>query len=308
MVVCSAPGKLILFGEHAVVFGEPALSMAVNLRIRTEAEVSSKFSVNDQDLQKQKHSYVYECIENVWKGEPLSLRIDSGIPSAAGMGSSAAVTVSTLGALLRLKGEFDPVLIAKKGFEIEYEVQGSASPIDTTTTTHGSGILVAREARNNLLWVIRKDGKEWYLHECDLPEMKLVVGDTGIRSRTGPLVAKVRSYVEESSFARDVVSEIGQITLQAVEALSDGDFVSVGALMIRNHNLLSVLGVGHPKLDNLVRVASDLSYGAKTTGAGGGGSMIALTDDPLEVAKVIRENGGKAYIVKYEKRGVIVEC
>ena len=89
-----------------------------------------------------------------------------------------------------------------------------------------------------------------------------------------------------------------------MKALQQKDLVSVGHLMDRNHALLTELGVGHPALDRLVSAARPSSYGAKLTGAGGGGSMFALTDRPSKTAEAIRSAGGKAFVVQADSRGV----
>jgi mevalonate kinase len=307
MVVCSAPGKLILFGEHAVVFGEPALSIAVDLRVRVSAEGSDAFTVDGRSLDVRKNRYLKRAIEEFWRGGPLEMRVDSSVPVAAGLGSSAAVTVSTLGALLQMRGEFNPVAIARGGFHVELKVQGNASPIDTTTCTHGGGILVEKNSSSGLLWSLSRDDKEWFLHDCPLPDLSLVVGDTGVKAETGPLVAGVRKLAAESKAAREQIKEIGRITLEGKAALQNGDLSLAGDLMSRNHKLLNSLGVGHPALDKLVSACRGLSYGAKLTGAGGGGSMLALTDQPEELADRIGEAGGKPYIVRYSPEGVRLE-
>ncbi|MFQ5909660.1 MAG: mevalonate kinase [Thermoplasmata archaeon] len=307
MAECSAPGKLILFGEHAVVLGEPALSIAVDLRVSTRAERSAIFKVNGKSIGRRKYRYVKGAIEEVWRGEPLALRVNSELPVAAGLGSSAAVTVSTLGTLLHLMGEFDPVTVARNGFQVELRVQGNASPIDTTTSTHGGGILVDGSAGSGLLWRLSRDDTEWFLHDCPLPDLSVVVGDTGIKAETGPLVSRVRKLTARSQVARDQIKKIGRITLRGKAALQEGDFSLAGELMNQNHELLNALGVGHPALEKLISACEGLSYGAKLTGAGGGGSMIALTDEPEEVAMSIKGAGGEPFIVRYGREGVRLE-
>lgn len=307
MVECSAPGKLILFGEHAVVFGEPALSIAVDLRVRTKAEESREFQINGESLEHRRNRYIKRAIEGVWQGGPLALQVDSELPVAAGLGSSAAVTVSTLGAVLQMQGEFNPVSIAQNGFHVELEVQGNASPIDTTTSTHGGGILVGKTAGPGLLWSLSSNDKKWFLHDCPLPDISLVVGDTGVKGETGPLVSGVKDLAAKSQTARDHIKEIGRLTLQGKKALQEEDLTLAGELMKQNQELLDAIGVGHPALDRLISACEKLSYGAKLTGAGGGGSMIALSDEPEEVANAIKEAGGRPIIVNYSKNGVRLE-
>ncbi|MFQ5883969.1 MAG: mevalonate kinase, partial [Thermoplasmata archaeon] len=179
--------------------------------------------------------------------------------------------------------------------------------IDTTTSTEGHAVYLAKEKDKGFLWMIEKGDKKWFLHARDIPRMKIVVGNTGIKARTGPLVENVRKLVERDDSAKEAVREIGNITLEGVDALRNENFDKVGKLMNRNHKLLGSLGVGHRLLDKYVEAALPLSYGAKLTGAGGGGSMIAITDHPEEVSERIAELGGRSFIVETEDRGVIVD-
>ena len=304
-MAASAPGKLILFGEHAVVFGKPALSTAVNLRTEVYARPHREWLADGGPLDEPKYRYVKAAVARTWKGGPLWFEVRSMIPAGAGLGSSAAVTVASLAALAGLRGEaIDRPALAREAFAIEHDVQGRASPIDTTTATAGGGVLVRPVEGEGLLWTIRRDTRRWCLHRCVLPRLTFVVGNTGISAATGPLVAGVKARVDASPEAAAQVEEIGQLTLDGLAALRANDLEAAGRLMDRNHELLNALGVGHPKLDRLVAAARRHSYGAKLTGAGGGGSMFALTDEPEKVAADLRAAGGKAFLLESEPDGV----
>ncbi len=114
----------------------------------------------------------------------------------------------------------------------------------------------------------------------------------------------MKRYVDHSSFAREVVEEIGSLTLDGLKRLRDQDMVGLGELMTRDHKLLAILGVSCQALDKLVEAALPYSYGAKLTGSGGGGSMIALTDRPEQVAEGIKNKGGTPFIVHTGVPGV----
>jgi len=304
MARASAPGKLILFGEHAVVFGEPALATAIDLRTEVYARLHDEWLVDGASLRDTKYAYVRHAVESSWKGPPLWLEIRSMIPLGCGLGSSAAVTVATLGALAALQGPIDAESIARAAFEVEHAVQGRASPIDTSTATHGAAVLVTGDAGEGLLWRIEKGDRHWCLHDSPLPAARFVVGNTGIVAATGPLVAGVKTRVERDPRAAAAVAEIGEITIEGLRALQRRDLVRAGELMDRDHELLNRLGVGHPLLDKFVDVARDHAYGAKLTGAGGGGSMFALTDEPEEVRAAIEAAGGTAFLVETEPHGL----
>jgi mevalonate kinase len=215
----SAPAKVILLGEHAVVFGKPAVSVAIGLRLRCQVRPASISSLNGIPLTPENYSYVSACLAK-HDAPPTAVITDSDFPSGSGLGSSAAVTVALLAALNGSKGSFKEETVAREAFEVECEVQGRASPIDTSTCTHGKGILVQRERGNDFLWEISKDTRRWCVHDLKVPKMTLVVGFTGKSKPTGPLVAKVKRYVDHSTFARDIVDEIGSVTVEGMQQMA----------------------------------------------------------------------------------------
>lgn len=301
---CSAPGKVILFGEHAVVFGKPALALAIDLRISASMHLSDQYLVNGRPMKRQHHAYISAAIDQAWSGPPVEVVTRSRIPSGSGLGSSAAVTVASVACMLAERRRFDRESIARKSFEAELSVQGRGSPTDTSTSTNGRGVLVSPERGDGFLWRIEKGGRTWCMHDRDIPEITLVVGHTGIHAPTGPLVARVRERVESSRDAARAVDRIAEVVLEGADALARNDKRRVGALMSENHELLNSLGVGHPMLDEMVRACSPMSYGAKLTGAGGGGSMVAMTDEPEAVSEAIIACGGRPIIVTAGCEGV----
>jgi mevalonate kinase len=306
-VVASAPGKVILLGEHAVVFGQPAIAVAIDQRLQCSIAPSDMFTLNGHPLNERTHAYVSAAATKYWNGGPLAIETTSEFPSGSGLGSSAAVSVAALGAIESLQGKLDAKNVARDAFEIESLVQGRASPIDTSTSAHGSGIFVNRVKGEEFLWELAKDTRHWDIHHCEVPQLSLVVGFTGISAATGPLVAKVKRFADKSKFAKEVIEEIGQLTIEGRDALRHNDVVKLGSLMTRDQKLLAILGVSCGALDDLIDASLPLSYGAKLTGAGGGGSMVALTDRPDEVADVIRRKGGFPIKVRTGVPGVRLE-
>ncbi len=291
-------------GEHAVVFGKPAIAIAVNLRLKCEINNSSEMVINDQLLEAAGNPYLSYIVNNHWlanadqNSSPLAFNIYSDIPAGSGLGSSAALSVATLGAIAAMKQKkIDEEKIAKDAFEVEFGVQGRASPMDSSVCTHGGGIFLDRSQGPNFLWQADKDDKTWYIHDLKVPDMGMVIGYTGIRKPTGPMVAKVAAYCKRTKFAYEIIDEIGDLTLDGAKAVHDHDLEKIGRLMTKNHKLLTILGVSSPELQKLVDAALPYSYGAKLTGGGGGGSMIALTDEPEKVCKAIRLRGGIPYTV-----------
>jgi len=210
-------------------------------------------------------------------------------------------------ALSKMRSQFSEQYVASTGFEVESEVQGRASPIDTSTCTHGHGVFVDRSPGENLLWEIKRDTRRWFIHHCEVPEMDMVVGYTGVVAHTGPLVAKVKRFADRSKFGKEIIEEIGSLTLDGLKKLKTGDKVALGELMTKNQKLLAILGVSSPELDRLIKVSLPYSYGAKLTGAGGGGSMIALTDRVKDVCEVIKKRGCTPIVVRTGAKGVTIE-
>ncbi len=306
MVSASSPAKAILFGEHAVVFGQPALAISLDRRLEMTVSPSERYTVDGAPLEARKHRYIRWGVENLWKGAPLTISTRSSIPSASGLGSSAALCCSLVSCLLEMRGEMSPEGLATRAFEVEFNVQGGASPTDTSCCTHGSAVLVSPDRRDDHLWTISKGERTWHVHHVPLPPMELVVGYTRTPSVTAAMVAKVRDYYQRSGFARETIDEIGQLTMAGLRALKKGDLVEVGSLMDRNQALLSILGVSTKELKKLLDAAAPHSYGVKVTGAGGGGSMIALTDRPELVEQAIKRIGGVPYRVRPSSAGTIV--
>jgi len=213
MVRASAPGKFILFGEHAVEYGRPAVAMAVNRRITVTITPADTMRVDGRTPGKTQ-SYVENAVSRIWTGNPLNVKTGSRLPPASGLGSSAALTVATVAGLLQMQGNLSEEEVARQSFITEYEVQGQASPVDTSTATHGSGILVLPDPGENLLWEIEKNGKRWAVHGIKAPEMTFVVGHTGVRSSTAEMVAKVRHFVENNRAGMDIIDEIAAIALE----------------------------------------------------------------------------------------------
>ncbi|MCL2143005.1 MAG: mevalonate kinase, partial [Methanomassiliicoccaceae archaeon] len=204
-VTASAPGKLIILGEHAVVYGRPAVALAIDKRIKCTLSEASETTVNGRPFDEEKHPYLSYML----KDSKLRIETESGIPSGSGLGSSAALSVSFLKALGKLNDtEKDDHKLAEDAFSVEYAVQGRASPLDTSASTHGMGIAVnAPDGAGEHLWEIEKNGSSWNVCDIRIPKMTIVVGHTGLHAATGPLVEKVRRYREKCTFASDVVDE-----------------------------------------------------------------------------------------------------
>lgn len=302
-----APGKAILFGEHAVVFGEGAIAVALTMHFETHVKVArgEATRVDGRPIDRKHHAYFQEALRQAWGDRgPLEITTASSIPSSSGLGSSAALTASAVGALKAMRGRLSQEEVARTAFAVEYAVQGRASPTDTSVSSHGRAVYIAKTQGERHLWTIEKGEKRWCVHDLEFPPMEFVVGYTGKKGNTAELVEGVRRLTEADPSARDRIGQIGKIVEEAREALAAGDITRVGAMMDQNHAHLAALGVSTPELDALIAAARPHALGAKLTGAGGGGSMIALTEKPQECARAIEKAGGKAYRAQIDGAGV----
>jgi mevalonate kinase len=293
MVTASAPGKVILFGEHAVVYGEPSLAGAIDRRVIVEAE-KIKGGVKISSDKSRDYRYVEKAVEVVFdylgKSTGLKLNIRSELPPASGLGSSAAVAVATLMSVSNLLGEdLDKEKIAQLGHRVELEVQGAASPTDTITSTYGG------------VQYIQPKKKSYETLRAALP---LVVGYTGIERSTMKLVKSVRVLRDKHPEIVDpIIRDIGRVTRTAKERIEAGE--DIGELMNINNGLLEALGVGNSALSKLVHAARDAGAGgAKITGAGGGGCIVAYTPSNMRaVLRAIKECGCPALEAPISQEG-----
>ena len=298
MVSCSAPGKIYIFGEHAVVYGENAIACAVDLRTRVRVELNDSIIIQSKigrtGIDFEKHPYITSVIEKIRENTPIKgvfLEIDSEIPMGSGLGSSAAVTIASIGALNEMFGcGLSLEEIAQLGHEIELQVQGVASPTDTYVSTFG-GVVTIPERR-----------------KLRIPDCGIVIGDTGIFSSTKELVANVRKLYEGyPKLIQPLLASIGKISLIGEPIVLAGDYPSIGRLMNVNQGLLDALGVNIIELSSLIYSSRRAgAFGAKITGAGGGGCMFALTspDKCEQVGEAISKAGGKVTITKPTKQGL----
>lgn len=303
----SAPGKFVVLGEHAVVFGKPAIALAIDKRFKCTVSESGRFLLNGEPDNISKHPHIQYILKK-HSMRNVSITTESDLPSGAGLGSSAALCAALSCAVRSMIGEsIKEKDVVKEAYDAEFYAQGIGSPMDTSASVHGGGVGLNIPDSGDIIWTIENNNQKWDVFNVNSPEMTFVIGYTGKRALTGPLVEKVRRYRESNSFAKDIVDEIGRVTLEGVKALHQNDCVRLGELMTEDHKLLSILGVSSPELNRLVDASKIYSYGAKLTGAGGGGSMIALTDRPDKVSETIRLRGGNPIIVKTNVPGVKLE-
>jgi len=284
-ISASAPGKTILFGEHAVVYGSPAIAIPISsLRIKAiiQPNIESQDSVvafnNGTNRQKFNiHALppddLIRGIVSVFEEQthrklsPFTLTIHSEIPIAAGLGSSAAVAV----AVTRTLGEFSGLKlngneINEFAYKSEIVQHGTPSGIDNSVITYEKPIYFEKGMPIQTITIKNK------LH--------FVLADSGERTLTKKVVDFVRESMEKDhTNYQNLLFSISDICRIAKNAIMAGDAHVIGKLMIQNHSLLQKMGVSSQKLDKLVDLSLQAgAFGAKLCGGGQGGFMVSICD------------------------------
>jgi mevalonate kinase len=295
-------GKLILAGEHAVVHGHPAIAAPL-----PALSALAWVSPGEDGVQITSEGYPDAATLETRTGPlaplaeaardaldrmgidpvalpPLRFQISSTLPPGAGLGSSAAVTVALVRALYRFFGfPLDPMILQEIATQAECMAHGTSSGIDPAAASATGPI---RFQKGQAPHPIPLTGS-----------LELVVADSGERAPTGKMVGHVRELITTDAAARAQLDALGGIAPRMERALIDHDLAAVGALMNEAHAGLATLGLSTPKLDALAQAARDAgALGAKLSGSGGGGVVIALTtpDTAPAVARRMQEAGAQA--------------
>jgi mevalonate kinase len=303
MSTSSAPGKIILFGEHAVVYGRPALAVPV-IDVHADVDVSDSarkgiwIDAPDVHLRTELNALpsdhpIASVINNLfflWRISPfpdLEIKITSSIPVASGLGSGAAVTVALTRALAaHLRSAMTDEEVSAFAYEIEKLHHGTPSGIDNTVITYARPVYFVRGQPLETFKVARP--------------FTIVIADTGISAPTKESVGDVkRLWLDDKPRWEAVFDRIGVISLAARHAIEVGKTDQLGEFMDENHELLRKLTVSSPELDALVKAARRAgALGAKLSGGGRGGNLIALVEPETAqmVSFSLREAGAKQTI------------
>ncbi|ADC68868.1 mevalonate kinase [Methanocaldococcus sp. FS406-22] len=309
-MIIETPSKVILFGEHAVVYGYRAISMAIDLTSTIEIreidrneiilnlnDLNKSLRLNLEDIKNINPNnfgdfkYCLCAIKNTLNYiniEPktgFEINISSKIPISCGLGSSASITIGTIRAVSEFYDkELKDNEIAKLGYTVEKEIQGKASITDTSTITY-RGIL---EIKNNKPKKIKGNFEE-FLKSCKF----LIVYVEERKKKTAELVNEVAKIENKD----EIFKEIDKIIDKALKVNSKEEF---GKLMTKNHELLKKLNISTPKIDRVVDIGNRFGFGAKLTGAGGGGCVIILVNEEKEkeLIKMLNKENVKIFKCK----------
>jgi len=321
MTVASAPGKIILFGEHAVVYGRPALAAPVT-QVHADVEVldSSRKGIwinapdidlhaelntlpSDYPIASVIHNFLF--VSRVFSSPPspppegegrrdegkfpnINIKISSTIPVASGLGSGAAVTVAMVRALSsHLNFPMTDEEVSSFAYEIEKLHHGTPSGIDNTVVTYAKPVYFVK-------------GQPIKTFKAGHP-FTIVIADTGISAPTKESVGDVRKLWEANKAKWEgIFNQVGETAEQARSAIEDGKLKELGELMDQNHKLLQEMTVSSTELDTLVSAAKKVgALGAKLSGGGRGGNMIALIEasQAKSVARSLINAGARNTIV-----------
>jgi mevalonate kinase len=305
----SAPGKVILFGEHFVVYGVKAILCSINKRVTVTAEKTSerKISINSEigklvlepnksilEIDSPLKPFYYlanKAIENEDTG--IHIEIDSEIPLGAGLGSSSACCVAGSAAIFKLFGEISKEEILKRAIEAERTIFENTSGADCTVCTYGG--------------VMEYDKNKGFKKIQDEPNFQLIIVNSNIEHSTQSMVFKVKEFENRNKeeFSRLINLE-SKLVEDVLKLVKEKKIKEIGEKMNQNQEYLETLGISNNELTKMVKIGQESSYGAKITGSGGGGCIFALTNESnlQNTLKEFKDSNYECFSAKIDFKGL----
>lgn len=302
-------GKIILLGEHSVVYHRHAIAAPIPLSIRSEVTRQKKgfelciprWGVESTLLEPtQADNSLHKSLHLITQrlgvsDEPMRVEVFPHVPRAVGLGASAALAVAVIRGVAEA---FDIELSEREICDLSYDCEkiahGTPSGIDNTLATYGTPIVYRKN---------ETPGAKPMIREIHAPEpIPVVIGLSGVRTLTAKTVGNVRTgWQKDPKSYEAIFSQIDDLTLRGIDAMQRGDVEELGMLMNLDHGLLNALQVSSWEIEELVQIARENgALGAKLTGGGGGGAMIAIAEaDKTEgIAVAMRRAGYDTFITE----------
>lgn len=309
--IASAPGKIILFGEHFVVYGGKAILCAINKRITVTAKtipenkISIKSSIGnlvlapkrpltEVDIQLRPFYYLADkMIQKYDEKSGMEITIDSEIPVGVGLGSSSACCVAGAAAISGVYTEKSKEDILQMAIEAEKTMFPNTSGADCTVCTFGG--------------IMQYDKQTGHSKIDSEPRFHLVIANSKIEHSTKEVVSNVNQFKEknEERFSK-ICNEENNLIDDVLVCLKKNDLKGIGIDIIKNQEYLELIGVSNEKLRSMIELANKYSFGAKITGAGVGGCIFALTDETNmeDTIQQLKENNYECFSVKIDFKGL----
>ena len=305
----SAPGKVILFGEHFVVYGVKAILCSIDKRVTVTAEKTNerKISINSKigklDLEPDKSIFeinsplkpFYYLANKAIKNENsgIHIEIDSEIPLGAGLGSSSACCVAGAAAIFKLFGKISKEKILEYAIEAERTIFENTSGADCTVCTYGG--------------IMEYDKNNGFKKIEDEPNFQLVIANSNIEHSTQSMVSNVKEFENKN---KEKFSELSELESKLVEdvlkLVKENKIDEIGEKINQNQKYLETIGISNNELAKMIKTGQESSFGAKITGSGGGGCIFALTNESnLEkVLKKFKESNYECFSAKIDFKGL----
>ncbi|NON61264.1 mevalonate kinase [Acidianus sp. RZ1] len=310
MITVEVPLKATLFGEHAVVYGEPAIAMTISEKMVIRIMESDKLifksnslaikgvkvELDGMKLESEEASrilsYVIHAVDHFGKRKPALIDVESPVEPSVGLGTSAGIIVGIVSAYSKFLGyQLCKEEIAKISHKVELEVQGIGSRMDTNTISIGG-----------LLYFKREGG-----YEKINKEVKISAGYIKRTSTTAEILKRVKALKEkDEDLFKEIITTIGKTVDRAKKAIENDDREELGNLMYVNHGLLMSLGITIPPIDEMVSSAKTLGIqGCKISGGGGGGLVVCTEDERSKI--LLSYIGAKLINSKQSNEGVMIK-
>tara|TARA_B110000914_G_scaffold66147_1_gene57767 strand:- start:200 stop:1141 length:942 start_codon:yes stop_codon:yes gene_type:complete len=305
----SAPGKVILFGEHFVVYGVKAILCSINKRVTVTAEKISdkKIVINSEignlilepnksisEINSPLKPFYYlanKAIENQNTG--IQIKIDSEIPLGVGLGSSSACCVAGAGAIFKLFGDISKEEILELAIEAERTIFENTSGADCTVCVYGG--------------IMEYDKKQGFKKIEDEPNFQLVIANSNIEHSTESMVSEVKAFTikNKEEFSKLLNQEL-ELVEDVLKLLKENNTIELGEKINQNQEYLETIGISNNQLREMIEIGQKTSFGAKITGSGGGGCIFAITDESNleDTLKEFKDNNFECFSVEIDFEGL----